>query len=73
MAFVVSARHQESFGVPSYVGLTNYADLIRDPVFWEAVRNTAIFTVGTVPTGMALGLGVALWAFVREGRATRYA
>ncbi|GMA85846.1 hypothetical protein GCM10025868_10960 [Angustibacter aerolatus] len=29
-------------------------------MFWRAVLNTLLFTLGTVPVGMALGLGVAL-------------
>ncbi|GAB3678214.1 carbohydrate ABC transporter permease [Angustibacter aerolatus] len=60
MAFVVSTRHQESLGQPYGVGLSNYAELLRDGVFWRAVLNTLLFTLGTVPVGMALGLGVAL-------------
>jgi ABC-type sugar transport system permease subunit len=60
MAFVISQRHQETLGDPYDVGLGNYLDLARDPVFWEAMRNTAVFTVATVPVGMALGLGVAV-------------
>ena len=60
MAFVISERHQESLGDPYDVGLGNYAQLLRDPVFWESLRNTAVFTLATVPVGMALGLGVAV-------------
>jgi multiple sugar transport system permease protein len=60
MAFVISERHQESLGEPYDVGAENYTTLVRDPVFWEALRNTVVFTLGTVPVGMALGLAVAV-------------
>jgi multiple sugar transport system permease protein len=60
MAFVVSAKHQESLGAPYWVGLANYTGLLGDPVFWRALLNTAVFTLATVPVGMALGLGAAL-------------
>ena len=60
MAFVISERHQETLGQPYDVGFDNYLTLVRDPVFWEALRNTAVFTLGTVPVGMALGLAVAV-------------
>ena len=60
MAFVISERHQETLGQPYDVGFDNYVTLVRDPVFWEALRNTAVFTLGTVPVGMALGLAVAV-------------
>ncbi len=70
MAFVISQRNQETLGQPYDVGLENYTTLLRDPVFWEALRNTAVFTLGTVPVGMALGLGVAvLLNSVLPGRA----
>jgi len=60
LAFVISERHQETLGQPYDVGFDNYLTLLRDPVFWEALRNTAVFTLGTVPVGMALGLAVAV-------------
>jgi multiple sugar transport system permease protein len=70
MAFVISQRNQETLGQPYDVGLENYTTLLRDPVFWEALRNTAVFTLGTVPVGMTLGLGVAvLLNSVLPGRA----
>ena len=45
---------------PSFVGLDNYRSLLSDPLFWKAVRNTALFVVLTVPTMTALALGLAL-------------
>jgi len=60
MSFVISAQRRESLGVPTWVGLGNYARLLQDPLFWESLRNTVVFTVLTVPTSMALGLGCAL-------------
>ncbi|MEU6647598.1 sugar ABC transporter permease, partial [Saccharomonospora sp. NPDC046836] len=45
---------------PEFVGADNYVRLVSDPLFWQALRNTAIFTVGTVPVAMGLGLFLAL-------------
>lgn len=42
------------------VGLANYAAALRDPAFWNALRNTAFFVVGTIPFTTALALGLAL-------------
>ncbi|WP_200885649.1 carbohydrate ABC transporter permease [Azospirillum argentinense] len=42
------------------VGLDNYLWLLRDPVWWRAVRNTLVFTVVSVGIETALGLGIAL-------------
>ena len=48
---------------PHWVGTANYANLIfHDPRFWKAFRNTALYVMGVVPTGIfiALLLAVAL-------------
>lgn len=42
------------------VGLDNYADLARDPVFWHALANTALYALVVVAGASGLGLGVAL-------------
>lgn len=41
-------------------GLTNYASLWHDPVFWAALRNTLFYVVITVPLQLILGLLIAL-------------
>lgn len=43
----------------AYVGLDNYARMLRDPEFWAVFRHTAVYTFGTVPLNMALALAVA--------------
>ena len=41
----------------AFVGLDNYVFLLtRDPAFLEAIRNTAVFVVGSVLASLALGL-----------------
>jgi len=42
-----------------FVGLANYAQLLRDAPFWNAIKNTAIFTLH-VPLSMAVALAIAL-------------
>jgi multiple sugar transport system permease protein len=42
------------------VGLDNYQTLLGDDLFWRAISNTAFYTVGVVPTQMALGLLMAV-------------
>jgi len=46
-------------GTP-FVGLDNYANLFRDPIFWRAFRNTLIYTFGAVTGQFFLGLITAL-------------
>jgi multiple sugar transport system permease protein len=43
-----------------FVGLQNYKDMIGDERFRRSVINTLYFTGGSVPVGMAIGLGIAL-------------
>jgi ABC-type sugar transport system permease subunit len=64
--------HDWSFtaSVHPFVGLGNYGQLFVDPLFWNAARTTAVYTIATVPfqIGLALGLAVALNGKIR-GRA----
>lgn len=43
----------------SYVGLDNYIRMFKDAEFWEVLKNTLIYTIGTVPLNMILSLFVA--------------
>lgn len=45
---------------PEFVGLENYAVLIKDTTFWRVARNNLIYALGTIPTSIALALGMAL-------------
>ena len=43
-----------------FVGLANYVTLLHDPLFWNALKNSTIYAVFSVPLGMILALGVAV-------------
>ncbi|MDR1825748.1 MAG: sugar ABC transporter permease [Bifidobacteriaceae bacterium] len=43
-----------------WVGLQNYSRVLHDAEFWEAVKFTAIFSVGGVALSYLIGLGLAL-------------
>lgn len=60
LAFVLSFYSYAGFGDTTWVGLANYRTMVDDSVFWRSLVNTAVFTVLTVPVGMALGLGLAV-------------
>ena len=47
-------------GFKSFAGLRNYQALLRDPVFWQTVRNTVFYIVTIVPLQLVLGLAMAL-------------
>ncbi|XVQ84379.1 carbohydrate ABC transporter permease [Microbispora siamensis] len=44
---------------PGFVGLDNYAELVRDPLFWNSLKVTAYYVVLTVGMQIVLGLGLA--------------
>jgi multiple sugar transport system permease protein len=45
---------------PAFIGLSNYQELIADPVFWQSVRNTIIYAAMALPAGLFVSLGLAL-------------
>ena len=49
-----------SFKAAKYVGLKNYISIFTNNVFWQSMKNTAIYTLFTVPFLMAAGLLLAL-------------
>ncbi len=44
----------------TFVGSANYRAVLRQPEFWQALRNTFYFVVATVPVGMVVSLALAL-------------
>lgn len=43
-----------------FVGLSNYASVLSDEVFWQSMARTAVLFVVSVPLQVVLGLGIAL-------------
>ncbi len=73
-AVIVSFYHYPLLSpVHNFVGVSNYQRLVNDPVFWQSLKNTGIYTAASVIGGMLLGLVLALaterlegpWRFVR--------
>lgn len=48
------------FGEPQPVGLANFAEIWRDPLFWRSLGNTAVFGAAVVPLSLFGGLALAL-------------
>lgn len=43
-----------------WIGLENYSRLLGNPLFWQAMKNTVLFSVIGVPLSIAASLGAAL-------------
>ncbi|USG65619.1 sugar ABC transporter permease [Brevibacillus ruminantium] len=61
---VILSFHQADLGTPEpfFNGGENYRQMLEDEVFWKVLTNNLWFALGTVPTSMALGLAMALFA-----------
>jgi multiple sugar transport system permease protein len=59
-SFGMSFTRWDGLGQPEFTGLRNYANLLTDDLFRTAVRNTLLYSFGTVLPLLALSLGLAL-------------
>ncbi len=70
-AFVLSLMdYQTLTNTMSWAGLSNYHRVLNSEAFWQALQNTLVFTVGTVPITTALAL---LLASAVRSRTARFA
>ncbi len=49
-----------SINSAGFVGLKNYINLFKNNVFWQVLKNTAVYTVFTVPLTIIAGLALAM-------------
>ena len=49
-----------SIKAAKFIGIKNFVNLFKNHIFWQALKNTAVYTVFTVPLLMAAGLLLAL-------------
>ncbi|WP_031539361.1 MULTISPECIES: carbohydrate ABC transporter permease [unclassified Bacillus (in: firmicutes)] len=61
-SFIMSFQEYNIMG-STFIGLENYQHLLSNDVFWKAMKNTAIYTVGTVPVNIIISFFLALMIF----------
>jgi multiple sugar transport system permease protein len=59
LAFVVSLFRWDLLGTRTFLGLDNYASLLRDGALANSLLVTAVFTLISVPVSLAIGLVLA--------------
>ena len=64
-AFVLSLTDFDLYALANlhnlrFIGLGNYIDILRTPLFWKSLGNTLYFVLAGVPLSIALSLGAAL-------------
>ncbi len=66
MAYPIAASVYYSFcdfsvlKPPIWVGMDNYSDLLKDEVFWIAIKNTLLYAAIALPSGMLMAIGLAM-------------
>lgn len=58
--FVLSFTNWDMLSDPQWVGLENYADMLKNRQFWNALRNTVIYTMIVIPGGLVVSMLLAL-------------
>jgi multiple sugar transport system permease protein len=56
----ISLTKWDLVSTPKFTGLTNYANLIKDTLFWTSLRNTVFFVGLNAPLAVAIPLGLAI-------------
>lgn len=39
---------------PKWVGLQNFIDMVNDPLVWQALKVTSLYSLGAVPLGLSM-------------------
>jgi multiple sugar transport system permease protein len=51
-----------------WVGFDNYIYMFKDDVFWKSIKNTVLFTIGTVPVNIVITFGLSFLIFQMKRR-----
>jgi len=63
-ALAMSTTEWAGYDKPHYIGLQNFANLLKDRIFWISLKNTSVFTVATTVLQTILPLLVAVLIMV---------
>jgi multiple sugar transport system permease protein len=55
-----------SYGQTTWVGFQHFQEVLRDPQFWNGMKNTAVYTIVVVPGTIAIALVLAEFIFRRS-------
>ena len=58
--FAFTDANLADLGAAEFVGIDNFTFLLTDPDWWNAVRNTMVFSLTSIVIETILGLGIAL-------------
>lgn len=56
----ISFTDYDILGTPTWIGLQNYVELMKDPFFWHSMKITFIYAGVSVPLGLVVSLFLAI-------------
>ncbi len=59
-AYLSMTKYQTLTDSSIFVGFKNYKDILSDEIFWKSLKNTFIFTIGTVPVTLCVSVILAV-------------
>ena len=59
-SFLLGFTQSTVLGIEKWIGLQNYRNLIEDPLFWQSLKVTVIYSLGSVPLLLIIGFAIAL-------------
>jgi multiple sugar transport system permease protein len=59
-SFYLSFTSYDLLSAPEWIGLRNYQRIFSDPEFWQSVRVTFLYALGSVPGGTIIALALAM-------------
>jgi multiple sugar transport system permease protein len=60
LSLYYSFTQYDVVAAPDWVGIQNYVQLLKDPIFWRSIYNTLYYTVFAVPLSIVIGVALAL-------------
>jgi len=59
-SILISLTDWSMMETPQWIGLANYRRMLADPLLWQSLRNTIIFSVASVGLGLVSNLAIAV-------------
>ena len=69
---IITSLYKTNYIVTTFVGLSNYARALTDPVFWQSIKNGALYGAIMIPAYFVMGVGVSLLVVNMSKRVQNY-
>lgn len=69
LSFYYGLTDYSGIGAAHFIGIANYAELVKDPVFWTALRNSLFLAIGFICIQHPLAMLVAVKLDKLQGKA----